>query len=468
MIKGASCKRYGAAVLLVGLTLLFLSVDSSTPRVLADENPPVAKSLIKHFIFLMQENHSFDNYFGTYPGANGIPADTCMPVDPFNPNSKDCIKPFHASDSDVLPDDPDHSTQTFLTQFNKGKMDGFVYALDQRNQDGRLTMTYYDDRDLPYYWNLADQYVLFDNFFSSAGDSSAINHFYWVAATHDKPPDGQKLQEYLANTPTIFDRLSEAGISWKFYVQNYEPALTYRTQDQYPGNRQSQVIWVPLLLIDRFLDNPDLNSHIVDLNQYYDDLNKGTLPSVAFMVPSGPSEHPPSSLLSGQRFVRVLLQSLMQSDYWGNSAFLLSYDDWGGWYDHVPPPQVDDHGLGPRVPAMLISPYAKRGVIDHTQLDFTSALKFIQENWGVKSLSARDAAANNFLGAFDFSAPPRPAELVPFERATGVKKAEPKRIVIYIAYGSAIVISVLVVGVAVVLTKRGGRSTLKKGEGLPS
>jgi len=325
-------------------------------------------------------------------------------------------------------------------------------------------MTYYDDRDLPYYWNVADRYVLFDNFFSSAGDSSAINHFYWVAGTHNEPPTGQKLQEYLAATPTIFDRLTEAGISWKFYVQNYEPALTYRTMDQYPGNRQSQVIWVPLLTMDRYLDDPTLNSHIVDLDQYYTDLTKGELPSVSFMVPSGPSEHPPSSLLSGQRFVRVLLQSLMQSEFWSSSAFLLSYDDWGGWYDHVPPPQIDEYGLGPRVPALLISPYAKKGVIDHTQLEFTSALKFIQENWGVKSLGVRDVNANNFINAFDFTAPARPAEMIPFERATGVQKAEPKRFVIYVAYGGAIIVSVLVVITAIVLTKRNKRPLVTQGE----
>jgi phospholipase C len=457
-------KPFWTAGFCVCTIVMLLAVDASGSVVIAQDKEPPAKTLIKHFIFLMQENHSFDNYFGTYPGANGIPADTCMPLDPFNTNSKECIKPFHANENDVLPDDPDHSTDTFKNQYNNGKMDGFVYALNLRNQDGRLAMTYYDDRDLPYYWNLADQYVLFDNFFSSAGDSSFINHFYWVAATHNVPPEGQTLQEYLAGTPTIFDRLTEAGISWKFYVQNYEPALTYRTQNQYPGNRQSQVVWVPLLTIDRFIDDPNLNKHIVNLDEYYEDLSKGTLPSVAFMVPSGPSEHPPSSLLSGQRFVRVLLQSLMQSDYWHSSAFMLSYDDWGGWYDHVPPQQIDDYGLGPRVPALLISPYAKRGVIDRTQLDFTSALKFIQENWGVKSLSTRDAAANNFLSAFDFSAPARIPELVPFERDTGVARPEPKRFVIYIAYGSAIVISVLVVMTAIVLTRRRKPAVLSEGE----
>lgn len=409
---------------------------------------------IEHFIFLMQENHSFDNYFGTYPGANGIPEGTCIPVDPFDPENEECIEPFHATSSDVQPDDPDHSLETSRLQYNDGKMNGFVYALEQRNQDGRLAMAYYDDRDLPYYWNVADEYVLFDNFFSSAQGGSFINHLYWVAATHDVPPEGQTLQEYLAGVPTIFDRLEEKGISWKFYVQNYEPGLNYRTVHLYPSDRQSQVVWVPILSFDRFLDNPELNEHIVPLDEYYEDLDNGTLPSVAFMVPSGPSEHPPSSLLSGQRFVRVLIQSLMQSEYWEKTAFLWSYDDWGGWYDHVPPPQVDPYGFGFRVPALLVSAYAKRGYIDSTLLDYTSALKFIEENWGLEPLAQRDAEANSIVSAFDFTQPPRPAAFIPFERDQGETRPEPKRYIIYILYGLGLGLVGLTVAVAVITTKR--------------
>jgi phospholipase C len=475
MISRTSFGRVWAIAFLMCISSLLLAVDSSESTVLAEGNAQTAPSPntpIEHFIFLMQENHSFDNYFGTYPGANGLPPDTCIPVDPFNPANTECVKPFHASEAPnvqpedpVQPDDPDHSTETFLLQYNEGKMNGFVYALNERNQDGRLAMLYYDDRELPYYWNIADQYVLFDNYFTSAGGGSFINHLYWIAGTHDVPPAGQNLQEYLAGVPTIFDKLTESGISWKFYIQNYEPALTYRTRDQYPGNRQSQVTWVPLLSIDRFIDDPVLSSKLVDLDEYYTDLTSGTLPNVAFMVPSGPSEHPPSSLLSGQRFVRVLLQSLMQSKYWERSAFMWTYDDWGGWYDHVPPPQVDAYGFGPRAPALLVSAYAKRGHIDSTLLDFTSGLKFIQENWGLDALSVRDAAANNFLSAFDFTQPPRPAELVPFERDEKAKKPEPNRTVIYVLYGAALLVSGLVVATAVIINRRGGIKISSKEKG---
>ena len=390
----------------------------------------------------MQENHSFDNYFGTYPGANGIPEGVCMPVDPFDSKSTECVEPFHIGDTDVTLEDPDHSSRTSSIQYNDGLMDGFVYALNIRNQDGRLAMGYYDDRDLPYYWNVADQYVLFDNFFSSAVGGSNENHMYWVAARDPQPTGDTNLQSLLAATPTIFDRLQSAGVSWKFYVQNYEPALNYRTVANFPGNRASQVIWVPLLNFDRFIDVPELASHIVDLSEYYEDLKSGTLPSVSFVVPSGPSEHPPSSILSGQRFVRTLIQALMQADDWRNSALIWAYDDWGGWYDHVPPPQVDDRGYGFRVPALLVSPYAKQGVIDHTLLDYTSALKFIENNWNVPALAERDANANDITSAFDFQQGPRTASFIPFDRSTGDVKSDPKRPIVFIAYGIAFAVAV--------------------------
>jgi len=392
-----------------------------------------SKTPIQHFVVLMQENHTFDNYFGTYPGANGIPQGTCMPVNPLDKKNTECIEPFHIGDRPI--DDLDHSLSTFNLQYNDGKMNGFVYALNQRNQNGAMAMGYYDDRDLPYYWNLADEYVLFDNFFSSDHGGSFANHMYWASA---HPGGDEFAANGYADIETIFDRLEERGVSWKFYVQNYDPQITYRTLSQVSGNRASQVIWVPLLNIDRFLDDPQLASHIVDLNQYFVDLENGTLPEVAYIAPSGASEHPPGSIRSGQKFVKSLIQALMRSDSWDSSAFLLLYDDWGGWYDHVAPQQVDENGYGMRVPALLISAYARRGNIDSTVLDFTSVLKFIEENWDIKPLAARDAKAKSFMSAFDFSMSPREPAFIPFERVVKEERVEPRRVVIYAAYGGAL------------------------------
>jgi phospholipase C len=402
------------------------------------------KTPITHFVVIMQENHTFDNYFGTYPGANGIPSGVKMPIDPKNP-ATGFVEPWYVGASTIT--DLSHSASAFQEQYDSGKMDGFVSALNRRHQDGRISMGYYDDRDIPYYWNVADHYVLFDRFFSSAKDGSFANHMYLAAGIRPPSLRHDEIAGQLANTPTIFDRLQEAKISWKFYVQNYDPTITYRNEEA-AGNRASQVIWVPLLNFDRFIDNPTLSSHIVDLSQYYEDLRQGTLPAVAYIVPSGTSEHPPQNPNGGQRFMKSLIQELMRSSAWNSSAFLLLYDDWGGWFDHVAPPQVDEYGYGPRVPGLLISPYARKGYIDSTELDFTSVLKFIEVNWGVAPLAERDTKANNFLSAFDFGQNPRPAEFLPLSRENIAPVKEVPTIVIYAAYSLALLLCILAVGLA--------------------
>ncbi len=206
--------------------------------------------------------------------------------------------------------------------------------------------------------------------------------------------------------------------------------------------------------MDRFIDDPALSSHIVDLSQYYVDLSNDTLPAVSYIVASGPSEHPPSNIQSGELFTRKLMQSLMTSDSWKSSAFFLTYDNWGGWFDHVTPPQVDANGDGFRVPALLISPYAKRGYIDHTQLDPSSILKFIEDNYGLTPLTARDAGSSGLAEAFDFTQPARVASFISLNRGGDVPKAEPRRHVIYVAYGAALLLTALSFGSTVLMRRR--------------
>jgi phospholipase C len=199
-----------------------------------------------------------------------------------------------------------------------------------------------------------------------------------------------------------------------------------------------QVQWMPLLSFDRFIDNPELSSHIVDLNEYYTDLQNGTLPAVSYVLLLGATEHPLSDPSLGQKKMKIMIQALMQSDSWKSSAFMITYDESGGWYDHVPPPQIDKYGYGFRVPALLVSPYARRGYMDSTLLDHTSILKFIEDNWGIMPLAERDAKANNILSGFDFSKPPRDPILVssvwhPKEASVNIR-----RIVIYVSYGLAL------------------------------
>ncbi|MGZ4494240.1 MAG: alkaline phosphatase family protein [Nocardioides sp.] len=390
-----------------------------------------ARTPIKHFVFLFQENHTFDNYFGTRPGVDGIPPGTCMPVKPGI--KKPCVKPYWIGNSPVL--DLGHTDTQFKREYRGGAMDGFVEANSDNGRDGSLAMGHYDARDLPYYWNLADNYVLYDRFFSSARGGSVANHMYAVTGvpgvtgkSESIPPNGW------GNIPTIFDRLQASGVSWKFYIENYDPHITYRSRDRVEKvDRAAQVVWAPVLAYARFLDNPELNKHIVDMSQFYTDAQQGKLPAVSYIEPSGNSEHPPGRIQAGEELVRSLLNELMRSSAWDSSAFIWTYDDWGGWYDHVKPPKVDAHGYGFRVPALLVSPYAKKGYVSHVTNDFTSILKFIETNWNLRPLASRDRKANDLMESFDFSKGPRPAVILSTSRHQ-VTPEHPDARPVYAAY----------------------------------
>lgn len=407
---------------------------------------------IEHFIVLMQEDHTFDNYFGTYPGADGIPAQTKVPVDPGSATTG-YMTPFHLGDSPTA--DLDHTGRAASVAFDHGRMDGFVAAQREAPSGvfGALAMGYYDRRDVPYYWNVADHYVLFDRFFTSALSGGWLNHVYWVAGGPGSAKQFASRDGLRATT--IFDRLQQAGVSWKFYVQDYDRKLTYRTSPS-----SSQVVWCPLLDIARFLDDPSLSAHIVDLGQYYRDLHRGTLPQVAYVVPSEASEHPPASLMKGQQFASSLVNALIGSSSWHSSAFMISYDDWGGWYDHVRPPRRDQNGDGFRAPTLLVSPYARHHFVDHTTLDFTSMLKFIEQNWNLVPLTRLDATAGSIMGAFDFGQTPRPSEAIPL----GVRSSESaggRGMVLYVAYGVGAVMAIgMLVGVALWPRRRRPASTV--------
>ncbi len=440
----------------VALVSSWLAVAAALP-VAAAEPPtpdpsrasaPRARTPIDHVVYLMQENHTFDNYFATYPGADGVPPDVCMPQDPER-LGRGCVKSFWLGDRAVQ--DLAHSEGVFTNQYREGQMDGFVWAHERHGANGELAMGYYDDRDLPFYWNVADEYVLFDRFFSSSKGGSVWNHMFWIAGAPGTDRDSIPLDGF--SDPTIFDRLEEAGISWKFYIQNYDPAITFRNREGL-GDRAAQVVWAPVLAYPRFLDDPELFGHIVDLEEYFTDLEAGTLPAVSYIVPSGASEHPPGSIRAGERFVRSLINALVRSSAWERSLFMWTYDDWGGWYDHVPPPQVDPYGYGFRVPALLVSPYARRGHVDSTELDFTSMIRFATDNWGLEPLAARDRAAESFVSALDFEQPPRRANFLPGDREHTIPRPEPRRVFVQLAYGGALVLSLALIAVAAAARSR--------------
>jgi phospholipase C len=411
-------------------------VLTSAPGHAATSPQPDTRTPIKHLVVLMQDNHSFDSYFGTYPGADGIPAGVCQRVNLVRPSTKGCVKPFRLGTT--TPEDLSQGIGVQKRQYDGGKMDGFVAAYRRLGLEGTTAMGHYDGRDIPYYWNVASQYVLFDRFFSSTSVGSRESYLYWVAGTAPASSTPLTSNAGYDRLVTIFDRLADKGVSAKFYVENLDPRSTSATATKV--TRPSQLVKVPLLSMRRFKDGGALAGRVVDLSEYNRDLRSGQLPAVSYIVTGGASENPPTRVQVGQEMVRKLTSELIRSSAWRTSAFMWTYDGWGGWYDHVPPPRVDDRGYGFRVPALLLSPYARRGLVDHTVMDYTAVLKFIETNWGVPPLAARDAASAGLVSAFDFAAPPRPAAFVPTSYGATTAAQPPARTstVVYATYGGAL------------------------------
>ena len=431
--------------LLAAAMVALFTTGLATPAASTASGTPTTP--IKHFVYMLQGDRSFDNYFGTYPGAEGIPKDTCQRRVVTGPDT-DCVKPFplHGKAVQAL----GAGTVELNNQYDEGRMDGFVAAYQNQGRDGTAVMGFYDQRDLPTYWGLANRYTLFDHFFSSTRAGPRVNRSYWVSGS--PPPSGSPLAvaaDY-AKHRTIFDRLQAAGVDWKFYVQGYDPAQNYRTASK--TTPTTQPVRVPLLNYPRFIDDPKLSSRIVDLSQYYRDLDSGTLPAVSYIASNGPSERSTRSIRSGQQLVTNLVGSLMVSSAWNSSAFLLTYDGSGGWFDHVAPPQVDSQGYGMRVPALLVSPYSRAGAVNSEVLDYTSALAFIQDNWKLAPLASRDAAATSIAGALDFQSPARAADVrfnEPVETSAPVTSVG----VVYWCYGAVFCLVIGLVAFAFVRSR---------------
>jgi phospholipase C len=523
-----------------------VSAFSFTAKADAQKNEDSAKLLkrvpmpLNHFVYIIQENITFDHYFGTFPGADGIPKDVVFAYQPGQPAT---VKPFHLHNT-VVERSLNHSWQVAHVAMNNGRMDGFLWAewpealafywkgtlpmpdpedivpiegklrqeeeghhfkemakewieefdadhseqLDERelrkaiaetgtllrrespsesvataekalkrydhNKDRQLdpeelaaflrhtvrkeeaaeeeatangqlptmhidhpptmptpdwvlnTLSYYDWHELPNYWEYARRYVLCDAFFSSLAGPSEPNHLYTVAAKSgglvNNPPPNVARQEGVYTFPTMAELLQQSHVSWKYYDERRNP--------------HKHTLWNPMPGFRQFQKSPELMSHLVSLSQLYDDAKSGNLPQVCWIVPTPEdSEHPPADSARGMRHVTDIVNAIMQSSAWKDTAIIITWDDYGGFYDHVPPPNVDEYGYGPRVPGLVISPYARPGFICHTQFDFTSPLKLIEERFGLKPLTARDGNANDMLDCFDFDQKPLAVDVITAE-----------------------------------------------------
>ncbi len=341
--------------------------------------PQPGISVVNNVVVIFQENHTFDNYFGTFPGANGTAGkNLCLPQ---SPGSSRCTKPFHLPT--VTPHDLNHRWEAAHADYDGGKMDAFVYT-----EGGDETMGYYDGGDLPHYWKAARTYVLCDRYFTSVMSQSAPNHLYLVAGTSGGITSNM-LPPTLKFKP-IFEQLDRKRISWRVY------GLTKWFESfEYVQN------------------NPAVKANFAGSQKFEQDLSQGNLPQVSWIIGApGGSEHPPGNIQLGEASVAGLINGIGASKYWGSVAAFVTWDDYGGWYDHVPPPQVDQYGYGFRVPSLVISPYARKGIVDSQTNDHTSILKFIETRFGLSPLSSRDASAGDMTEAFDFKQTPRAFEAI--------------------------------------------------------
>ena len=374
---------------------------------------------IKHVVFIIKENRTFDNLFGRFPGADG--ATTGM--------DQGTTRPLTQA-PDRIPVDIVHCYRCALQAWNGGNMDGFASVSAPAD---RYAYTQFGPSDLPAYWHWAKRFVLGDNFFASAQGPSFPNHLYTIAAqsggAHDNPiQDLERLAERHRTTglfkawgcdsveqayvpvedregkevkvPPCFDFMTEgdlllrAGIPWAYYsATNMQNGYLWSAYDAVRHIRQDTQLW---------------QSHIFPVDGLVQDVRDGRLPPVSWVTPRFElSEHPEYSFCWGQNWTTRVVNSIMASPMWRDTAIFITWDDYGGFYDHVPPPQVDRFGFGIRVPLLLISPYAKAGYVDHSLGEFSSVLRFIEDNWGLSQLTHRDRGAGNLSEAFDFSQAPR-------------------------------------------------------------
>ncbi len=428
---------------------------------------------IRHIVIIMQENRSFDTYFGTFPGADGIPAGVCVP-DPVNGG---CVKPFH-DPADLNYGGP-HGQGNATADIDAGKMDGFVGQAEKGSGCSTTNpncspcttssaskcvdvMGYHDAREIPNYWRYAQDFVLQDQMFEPNASWSLPEHLYQVSewsakCTNANQPSSCTNALQSPNSPgapldttplyawtDITYLLHQYGVPWAYYVfKGTEPdcendsAMTCAPVQQGPT---TPGIWNPL---PHFTDvqQDDQLANVQSLSNFFTAAKAGTLPAVSWIDPNGKvSEHPTALVSAGQTYVTGLVNAIMQSPDWDSTAIFLSWDDWGGFYDHVVPPVVDQNGLGLRVPGIVISPYARQGYIDHQVLSHDNYVKFIEDDFLASQrldpatdgrpdprIDVREASPllGDLSTDFDFNQPPRAPEILPVHPPPGPASTPP-------------------------------------------
>jgi len=386
---------------------------------------------IKHVIVIVKENHTFDNYFGSFPGAEGTT--TCK--------LKDGTTFPCPSAPDHTPRDMHHEHQYAVTDWDNGKMDGWEDVPNSDSNGDHLAWAQYDETSIPNYWAYAKAFTLGDHFFANVLGPSFPGHSFVLSAqagwAFDNPPTdiGIPLHPYWGcdensgdTIPTFFGGTSTvANVFPCFHIKSIPDVLPmgvdwkfYGTPLPVPGLSE---IWSMFDAVDSIRNGPSWSTKVVNASQFTADVTNHTLPALSFLVPQdGNDEHPGlplglGAVCAGENWTVKYINQIMMSPYWKDTAILITWDDFGGWVDHVPPPRqyggsaTDPYGLGFRVPLLVISPYAKPGFIFKEVAEQASIPRFIEKVFNAPALStfdpaAQDGQANDLMGAFDFTQTP--------------------------------------------------------------
>jgi phospholipase C len=401
---------------------------TAAPSTTVTPSPVAPGSRISHVVIVVQENRSFDNLFNGFPGADTVQSGRIHTgqIVPLQPVSL------------AAPYDVSHLANDFVFSYDGGAMDGFDFV---GTGGGRLSASgrhgpfpqyaYVPPSDNAEYFALARRYVLADRMFSSQIDASFTAHQYLIAAQSsgsvDNPPTGPwgcdapaddlvpTIQPDRTDGPgmfpcftyrTIADELDAKNISWRYYA---------------PKISDTGYTWSAFDAISEVRLGPEWTRNVISPEtRFFDDVSAGTLAGVTWIVPQfANSDHPGTLSTSGPDWVTSIINQVGNSPYWSSTAIIVLWDDWGGWYDHVTPPQIDVQGLGFRVPLIVVSPYAKRRYVSHVSYETSSVLRFVEGVFGLDTLTASDARANSFDDCFDFTEAPRPFRTLPTHRSVG-------------------------------------------------
>lgn len=374
-------------------------------------SPAAACNPIQHIVIMDKENRSFDSMFGTFPGANGATSFT-------GPDGQ--VHPL-THQPDHLARDIDHSPVGAHLAYDGGKMDKFSQLAGAIQNGVDMADSQFYQSDIPNYWTYAKTFTLDDTFFSTIMGPSFPNHLFSIAGedanvdsnpdagswgcdspagatVEQRAPDGTITHTYPCfDFRTMGDLLDAKNISWKYYA---------------PNQGQNGYIWSSFDAIRHIRMGPDWQSHVVHYSNFIADAQSGNLPAVSWLVePGNVSDHPPASECAGENWTVQQINAIMGNpNEWAHTAIILTWDDFGGFYDHVPPPRGPNPQIeyGFRVPTIVISPYARAGYIDHTTYSYPSMLKFVEDTLGLPSMTSLDGQSNDMIGSFDFSQKPLP------------------------------------------------------------